>query len=336
MTLSVLIPSHGRPEKLRRCLDGLARQSLAPAEVRVAIDGGDPAEARSLNTAYANALPQLTVTAVPRAGYMPARQALLEAATAPITLSLNDDVRPAPQLLAAHAALHANADHRVVGVGHSPWVQPDRPTRFDQVVADSGLVFFDPVAAQARGDTLTYRHAVGLNFSFNTTDARRLGGFADFPHTYGYEDIEMAWKLHHHAHATIVFSSKARAEHDHRYQPRDVTQREYNLGRAAWQIAGFSPDFAKDLFGRDIRHPDELTYSQHFLRQQRHDAQRIERSFLALDANPADAHRPADESERDAEHWVMLKRYLWRWGLWDAAHDIDARFTPLSKAPALP
>lgn len=335
MPLSVLIPSHGRPEKLRRCLNGLAQQTLAPAEVRVAIDGGDAAEARALKIAFASALPQLTVTAVPRAGYMPARQALLEAATAPITLSLNDDVVPHPMLVAEHAAIHAAA-RPAVGVGHSPWVQPNRPTRFDQVVADSGLVFFDPITAQARGETLTYRHAVGLNFSFNTADARRLGGFADFPHTYGYEDIEMAWKLNRHANAQIVFSPDARADHDHRYQPRDVARREYNLGRAAWLIAGFSPDFAAELFGRDIRSDDELLYTQQFLRHQRADAARIEHRFLTLDQQPADPSRPACESERDAEHWVMLKRYLWRWGLWDAAYTLDPRFGLLADTPDLP
>ena len=113
-------------------------------------------------------------------------------------------------------------------------------------------------------------------------------------------------------------------------------RREYQLGRAAWLMAGFSPAFAAELFGRDIRHRDELTYSRHFLGHQRPDAARIESGFLALDQEPAAPDRPRSESERDAEHWVMLKRYLWRWGLWDAAHDQTPRFAPLAQSPALP
>mgnify|MGYP000188242866 CR=1 FL=1 len=330
MSLSVLIPSHGRPGKLRRCLDGLANQTLAPAEVRVALDGGDPEDARKLEAGYADALSRLVVTAVPRAGYMPARQALLDAATADLTLSLNDDVVPAPTLIAAHAALHA-AGTPTVGVGHSPWIRPDAPTRFDEIATHTNLVFFDPVAALAAGQPLTYRHAVGLNLSFGTRAARELGGFADFPFSYGYEDIEMAWKLCRHAGAAIVFAPDARADHDHRYTALDVMRREYHLGRAAWQIAAFSPGFAAELFGRDIRHADELTYSRGFLRHQRIDAERTERRFLALDHQPADPARPGEESERDAEHWVMLKRYLWRWGLCDAAEGVAARFSVLGQ-----
>ena len=336
MPLSVLIPSHGRPEKLRTCLEGLAVQTLAPAEVLVALDGGAPADADALRDQFAARLSRLTVTAVPRAGYMPARQALLDAATAPTVLSLNDDVRPAPGLVAAHAALHGESQSPVVGVGHSPWIRPDQPTRFDQVAAESGLIFFDPVAALARGETLTYRHAVGLNLSFDRHRANALGGFADFPFTYGYEDIEMAWKLARHAGASIVFAPGARADHDHRYRPADVARREYHLGRAAWQIAGFSPGFAAELFGRDIRADDEGDYTRMFLRHQRHDAQRIERRFLALDQQPADPARASEESDCDAEHWIMLKRYLWRWGLWDAAQGTADRYRPLGATGPLP
>lgn len=46
--VSVIIPTHGRPDKLRRCLDALARQKLATdvtVETIVAIDGGDETDA---------------------------------------------------------------------------------------------------------------------------------------------------------------------------------------------------------------------------------------------------------------------------------------------------
>ena len=35
-----------------------------------------------------------------------------------------------------------------------------------------------------------------------------------------------------------------------------------------------------------------------------------------------------------SNQWVMLKRYLWRWGLLDQAHDIPERWSLLSDAPS--
>jgi hypothetical protein len=168
-----------------------------------------------------------------------------------------------------------------------------------------------------------------------TADARSAGGFPDLHNLYGYEDIELAHRLQRIG-ARIHFERLAAVEHDHRLAPTDVLRREYELGRSARAFAELNPDFTRKLFRRDILDPDHLSYARAFLISERRDAERIERSFVALADQPADAIREPDLLGTLAEHWIPLKRSLWRWGLLDALEARERRWSLLQDAPSLP
>ncbi|MEM1331307.1 MAG: glycosyltransferase [Planctomycetota bacterium] len=336
MPLSVLIPSHGRPEKLRACLASLALQEVAPAEVVVGLDGGSEADANAVTEQFGPSLPGLRVLSLPWRGYIPTRATLLAECRSDRFLSLNDDVTLSPSVVRAHAETHDREPGEVLVTGPAPWRQPQKPTVFDELVARSDLIFFDPAPALQSGSRLPYRYCVGLNFSMRAELARSLGGFHDLPRAYGYDDVELAHRATTRAGAEVVFSPDAIVTHDHAYTPEEVERREYRLGRAAWMYRHVNEAFAADLFGRDIADPAELAFCREVLARERPDAERIERSFLALGQQPASSLRLNDPLPAMlAEHWVLLKRYLWRWGLLDAAEGRDERFGPLSGAPSL-
>lgn len=318
MTLSVLIPSYGRPEKLRVCLEGLCRQSLPPAEVVVGLDGGTAGAAAALLASFGGRCPGLRVLALPKRGYIPTRARLLAEASAPVFLSLNDDVRVSEGLVEAHAAAHAGAGGVALVTGPAPWVEPRDATVFDRLVSRSDLIFFDPAGAVDDAGRVPYRYCVGLNFSCPTAAAREAGGFHDLPHAYGYDDIELAFRVGLRFGAPVLFAAGASVEHDHRYGPAEVMRREYSLGRAAWMYRRAHPEFAAALFGRDVAADEELAFCRETVRRTHGDAARIERRFLSWGETPAagvpDALLPAL-----AEHWIPLKRFLWRWGLLDEA-----------------
>lgn len=332
--LSVLIPAHARPEKLDRCLEHLARQVDAP-EFEVIV-GIDDAERCPLKPSVPEAMAVNTrIERFGKLGYIAVRHRLLQLARGRVFLSLNDDSYPAPDCLAAHWAAHQSEAHRVV-TGPSPFARVDEPNLFDRLVAQTQLLFFahDGIDSTMATPT-TYRHIYGLNMSAPTALAMELGGFPDIANAYGYDDIELAYRLEDVGNAQLVFAPNARVEHHHRMTPRDVHRREYLLGRSAWRYARFNPEFARDLFGRDIRSDEELAFCGAFLSHGRADAQRVERSFLELE------HRAPDCVEKEllptlAQQWIPLKRYLWRWGLLDAAHDLPERWSLLGEAPAPP
>ena len=114
--LSVVIATHNRAQMLRRCLDSLAAQTADPAsfEVIVANDGssdGTAAMVDGIATPY-----KLRHLRLAQGGQPRAQNAGIEAAAAPICLTLDDDIVASPTLIEAHIAGHRE-DPRTIGVG---------------------------------------------------------------------------------------------------------------------------------------------------------------------------------------------------------------------------
>src|SRR5687767_11378819 len=105
--ITVLVTTCDRPDKLRRILTDLGRQTLAPErfEVLVSDDGSVvPAEEACADLRLESAL---RFVRGPRRGPATARNRVLPLVQAPLLLFLNDDLWLEPELLEAH--LHAHS-----------------------------------------------------------------------------------------------------------------------------------------------------------------------------------------------------------------------------------
>jgi GT2 family glycosyltransferase len=323
MELSVLIPTYQRPEAINRCLRELAiQQTDAQFEIIIGLDGDasstpDPEVPQELASCT-------RVSRYGRVGLLRLRQEMLAAASGQLVLWLNDDVIAHQHLLQSHVAAHLGRSDTVIVAGKADWKPIAQPNLFDQLVQESDLVFFAQPNHSAETD---FRNCYGLNLSFPREFAIDVGGVASVEEHYGYEDIELAWRLVR-AGASCVYEPAARVMHDHRYTPRDVHRREYLLGRAAFAFGQTNPSFAIDLFGIDVCREQNLTKMAVSIETAWRDAIRVERSFLSLDQRPANALEDGLLPVL-AEHWVLLKRLLWRWGLLDAARGIEPRWSLL-------
>lgn len=328
---SVLIPTRGRARLLARCLGALSRQEGAgPFEVLVGLDGPDPETEALVGGLERGGAGAGHVRCIPcaRGGLMAVRERLVAEARGRLMISINDDVEPCAGFIAAHVAGHREAERERGGpaviVGDSPWTVHGDDSLFDRLVRETSMIFFYD---RMRGETdrwrdWGFRHCWGLNFSAPLALVREAGGFRGFPFAYGYEDIELGFRLHERFGAPVLFRPAARAEHDHRYRPADVLAREFQLGRAAWLFAGASPAFAGAVFGRDIRTAKELAYSEAFLAREESLAARLRASFFGLAELPAGAVGGADAGpvlRLIYEQHLALKRWMWRGGLLDAA-----------------
>lgn len=318
---SVLIPTRGRARLLGRCLDRLGRQEgSAPFEVLIGIDGPD-AETEAMASA---AGPGVRFIPCARGGLMAVRERLVAEARGRLMISINDDVEPCAGFVAAHVGAHDEAERRIGGpavvVGDSPWVVPAGDTLFDRLVRETSMIFFydrmrdDPDPWRDWG----FRHCWGLNFSAPLGLVREVGGFRGFPFAYGYEDIELGFRLQERYGAPVLFRPAARAEHHHRYGPEDVLRREFQLGRAAWLFAEAAPAFTRAVFGRDLRTAGELAYSREFLVREEGLAARLRESFLTISTLPPESVSSGALALVYQQH-LALKRWMWRAGLLDAA-----------------
>lgn len=333
--VSVLIPTHQRPEKVSACVAALASQTLGPgrSEVLVGIDGEPGARAtldavRAAWTAHAGAGRdhELRAEVYPKGGQASVRNRLLNLARGTTLVFLNDDMRPEPGLLAAHlAAQRDQAKRPALVIGSAPWVvrTPDR--LFDRLLRETSMVFFYDRMDAARDERERdwgFRHAWLLNLSAPADLVRSAGGFRVFPSTYGYEDDELAFRLAERFGTRVLYRPEAVAHHDHAMDPEDYLERERRLGFSAWGFAQEAPDCARAMFGRDVGSPEELAYAQDALERERVAAERVRGAFLGLAGMPASLLEGEHASALRTilyQHHLPLKRWCWRAGLLEAA-----------------
>lgn len=328
--LSVLIPTFDRPDKLETCLRCLDGQTLGIEryEVVVGVDGGDKATGLLLESLRGELGmgERLRWFALPRMGLIGVRNALIGQLAGELLVSINDDVRPEPEFLEAHLIeqrRRIDRDEPAIVVGYSPWVEQEDATMVERLVRETSMVFFyeHMLGSEAERDW-GFRHCFGLNFSAPLDLVREAGGFCALPHTYGYEDLELAHRLTRRFALPVVFRESARAPHDHRMTARGLIEREHALGIAAWRFARVNPQFAFDLFGRDIATREELAYCEAFCTRERADVGRLEDAFLTLDDMPAATLR-GKHADRIVsllgQQWTLVKRFHWRRGVLDSA-----------------
>jgi GT2 family glycosyltransferase len=118
--LSVTMTTYNRRDDLRLTLESLAAQEYPPDrfEVVLVVDGstdGSAEMARTLELPY-----ELRVFEQSNRGTAATRNRAVEAARSPLVVFLDDDIRPVPGFLSAHARAHRDGDERHMALGYCP------------------------------------------------------------------------------------------------------------------------------------------------------------------------------------------------------------------------
>ena len=219
MKTAVIVPSYNRPDRLRRCLDALARLDPAPDEIVVVDDGSaEPLAPVCADVARVRCLRQ------PNRGPAAARNAGARETDAGFLAFTDDDCRPRPDWLGALLAAHGGERGRLVG----------GPIR------DSARGVF-AAASQTLSEYLySAGDAAGGNAEFFTSNnlgcARaffeRLDGFSEaFPLAAGEDrDFGRRWRA---AGGSLVLAPEAVVDHAHEMGLRQFWRQHSNYGRGA-------------------------------------------------------------------------------------------------------
>jgi glycosyltransferase involved in cell wall biosynthesis len=205
--LSIVIPTHRRPDAIARCLDHLARQDAdAPFEVLVIDDAGPPI----LSLAEVQR-PGLAVRLIATGGRgaSEARNLGAREAAAPLVLFVDDDMLAAPQLVARHLAAHAAATAPTAVVGAYPPAPP-----FPTLAARSTAIWWSDTFELLRRSTAhTFMSMLSGNLSVPRDAFLALGGFSPVI-PYRREDWELGvrWRAAGHA---IAYEPEAIAIHEY-------------------------------------------------------------------------------------------------------------------------
>ncbi len=337
MDLSVLIPTHARPERIAECVRALGDQTLDPSrfEVIVGVDGEPHAET-SIVPEAADGRIDARVCNFDQAGPAMTRNLLLGQARAPIVLFLNDDVVPDRDLLRVHAETHdrlTDEGRQAMVLGAAPWKvrQPDR--LFDRLVRETSMVFFYDQMTPPRADDPDhdwgFRHAWTLNLSLPRDAMLDVGGFDHRLPAACFEDIELAYRLAQAHSMPVLYRPSAIVTHDHRYQPLRYLARERTLGYESVRLARLNPSCACAIFGQDITDPANIDYARSYVEHEHARVGQLEETFLALADMPADCVTGPHEDHilrMLYQQHLPLKRFHWRLGLLDATDANEDQF----------
>ena len=234
--ISVVVPTFDRKDKLRRCLDALAAQTVLPEEMEVlVVDDGSSDGTSDLIAAY-EAPFSLRVFRQANQGPGAARNLALGQARGEYVLFTGDDIYAHPRLLEEHLEAHARlGDPHAAVLGHVDWEPGLRVNAVMRYVCGPG--------------TLQYAyqfipHLPSLDWRFfytsNISVPRRfLLEAADDGITFdpafrhaAFEDSEYAWRLSRRG-LRIHYAPEARAVHDHPMDLVGFSAREERAGRMA-------------------------------------------------------------------------------------------------------
>lgn len=206
VSLSVVIASHNRRDRLRRCLESLAAQTLDPRrfEVIVADDGSNDGTAEmvaALRLPYA-----VSELRLQKAGKAAALNHGVKAAAGRVCVFIDDDVIASETLLAAHLEAH---ESNPLALGIGPLTQPPPSGRawFPRAQAAAWNQRYDELA----GKRVDWRDCYGGNFSGPRKSLLEVGGFDSG--LEAIEDIELGYRLSR-AGCTPVYLPEARGIHE--------------------------------------------------------------------------------------------------------------------------
>lgn len=232
IAVSVVIATVGRAAQLEASLGayGALEEATPPFEVVVVLDGADAASRAVCERP--RPFP-VRVIEQERAGTGPAKNRGAAAARGELVVFLNDDTRPAPGCLAAHAAAQARLGP-CIALGRIEWDPAAGVTPYMRWLAPAGHQFNFARLDPAR--PLPWDATWGAHLALPRRWALEHPFDPRFPYP-SLEDIEWGFRVAR-AGLAMRYVPEALAYHDHSYRgPRDYRLRARVSGAAARHLA---------------------------------------------------------------------------------------------------
>jgi glycosyltransferase involved in cell wall biosynthesis len=227
MKISVVTPTHNKEALLRRTLASLETQDVgADAFEVVVVDDGSSDGTAAFLAGHRPPYPLKTVRVEDNRGRAAARNRGVERAEGDVVVFLDDDMELVPGFLRAHRDLHESGE-KVAGVGNVVNHPEITLAPIDRYMSTRGAQKIG-----ARG-ALPWKFFSTNNSSVKREDLNAVGGFDEnFVH-YGFEDLELAWRLERERGLGFRFVPGARSLHIHAHTLDEVLEKKTLCGRSS-------------------------------------------------------------------------------------------------------
>lgn len=251
-SLSIVIPTHKRPDILKKCLEHIAKQTIADQlEVIVVSDGPDPETAKIFKEATSYKLQATSYFEIPKSQQGVARNRGVKRANADLVLFIGDDIFLAPDACAAHMERHRDFRSSVLSsqfgavLGYTTWDPDVGITPVMKWLEQSGWQFGYPMIAKyahARiPKDIQHRFTYTSHISLPTEIAKKFP-FREDVSMYGWEDILWGTELRD-AGVALIYEPEAKALHHHHIELEDSLKRIETIGKSLRTMEKIDPTF---------------------------------------------------------------------------------------------
>ena len=239
--IGILISTYNRGDVLMECLRHLELQTWKNFEVVVVVDGSTDDTLERLQARRRTVPFPLHLVQQPNAGAARARNAGLLHLRAPVCLLLGDDIFATPGLVRLHLEFHhTHPDLAAAAVGYTRWAKHGQTvTNFMRWMDSSGMQFaYRDLLA---GDAPDWRHFYTSNLSLKTEYLRQNPSHEGFV-SYGFEDIELGYRLSQRAGLSLSFLPEAVTDHLHPNTFLGVCKRALSVGAGSYTFGQLWPE----------------------------------------------------------------------------------------------
>jgi glycosyltransferase involved in cell wall biosynthesis len=259
MKLSVVIPTHNRADILKTTLQKILEQEEVEFEVVVVDDGSTDNtsdvvgkfETRISEIRKNSNVPNSKFQTKPTVQYLKqsashqgvARNRGVETATGDIIVFIGDDIFVEPGFLKAHADRHAeHSDENVVVLGYSTWDPTLEINEYMRFLESSGWQFgYRFLSPGSIGNQEPYKFFYTSNISLKRSFFNQEKFDEQFK-VYGWEDVELGYRLWKNHGMKLFYAPEAKAFHHHSLTETDLPKKMRAVGQSAVHFEQLHPE----------------------------------------------------------------------------------------------
>ncbi len=252
MLITVVIPTFNRAFTLQECLEALFQQDFPAKDFEViVVDDGSRDATRSMVHSFQKKHKNLFYFHQSNQGQGIARNCGVQKAHGDIIILIGDDIIVAPDFLNQHMKVHLRHPAENVAVlGYIAW-HPKLPiSPFMQWLTNGSSILGRFGGHQFAYEKLEGKDEADYNFFYTSNISIKKSLLEKYPFDpdfagYGWEDIELGYRLYKKVHLILRYNPSAIGYHDHLLNEEGMVDRMRNIGRSAWIIHRKYPELAK-------------------------------------------------------------------------------------------
>ncbi|MBI2638453.1 glycosyltransferase family 2 protein [Candidatus Peregrinibacteria bacterium] len=253
MRFSVVIPTYNRSEILSQCLQALFTQDFDKSQYEIVVvdDGSQDATQETLKKFQKKSPVPLKFFHHKNCGQGVARNRGIVEALGEIILLLGDDMIAAPQLLKEHDRMHRrHPEGNAAVLGFITWHPKLAVTPLMRFMEQGGAILGRFGGHQFAFDLLRGKHVADYRFFYTSNISLKRSLLAKFKFDpwfsgYGWEDIELGYRLTKEAGLVLYYEPAALAYHDHMMNELQFINRMRSIGRSCHGIQEKYPELQR-------------------------------------------------------------------------------------------